>query len=250
LSALGQAIHWFADPAHWSGPQGIPSRLLEHVQISALTTAVAAAVAIPIGLYLGHTGRGRFVVLAAGNLGRAIPSFALMALAFPITIKLGLGGLGYWPTVVALVALGIPPMLTNSYTGVAEVDADLVDAANGMGLSGSQVLLRIQMPLAAPLVMAGLRTAAVQIVATASLAAVIAGGGLGRFIIDGFAIRDTAQIIGGAVLVAALAIVTELAFGGVQRLVTPRTSSTRKAGSLPPGPQPAPGGLAMDLSVG
>jgi osmoprotectant transport system permease protein len=225
MDIAAQALAWFSDPARWSGPGGIPQRLTEHVQISALTTVLAALLAIPVGLYLGHTRRGEFAVVALSNLGRAIPSFAILALALPITIRLGLG-LGFWPTVIALFLLAVPPILTNTYVGVAGVDPDTVEAARGMGLSESQILTNLELRLAAPVVMVGLRTAAVQVVATASLAALVAWGGLGRFIIDGFAVRDNAQIVGGALLVTSLAVLTELGLGGVEKLVTPRTASS------------------------
>jgi osmoprotectant transport system permease protein len=218
---------WFRDPANWSGPNGIPTRLLEHGYMSLLSVGVAALVALPIGLLIGHTGRGAFLAISIGNLGRAIPSFAILAIALPITLGLGLG-LGFWPTVIALVFLAIPPILTNTYVGVAGVDADTLEAARGMGMTEGQVLRRIELPLAAPLVIAGLRTAAVQVVATATLAALVAWGGLGRYIVDGFAARRNERILGGAVLVAALAILTEVAFAAIERLVSPRTASRRR----------------------
>lgn len=213
------------EPANWSGTSGIPNRLVEHVQISALTVMVAAFVAIPAGLFIGHTGKGRFLVVTLSNAGRAIPSFAILALALPFTIKLGLG-LGFWPTFVALFVLAVPPILTNTYVGVAGVDRDIVEAARGMGMAGGQILRRLELRLAAPVIMVGMRTAAVEVVATATLAALVAWGGLGRFIIDGFAVRDDARILGGAILVALLAIATELFLGVVEKLVRPVTSSS------------------------
>ncbi|MDQ4149753.1 MAG: ABC transporter permease [Actinomycetota bacterium] len=225
MGVVADAISWFGDPAHWSGPNGIARRLVEHVEISGLTTLLAALLAIPVGMFLGHHRRGEFTLLALSNLGRAIPSFAILALALPVTIRLGLG-LGFWPTLIALFLLAIPPILTNTYVGIAGVDQDTVEAARGMGLTEGQILTRLELQLAAPAIMGGLRTAAVQVVATASLAALVAWGGLGRFIIDGFAVRDNAQIFAGAALVTGLAILTELALAGVQRLVRPRTSST------------------------
>ncbi|MBI4259929.1 MAG: ABC transporter permease [Actinobacteria bacterium] len=218
---------WFADPANWSGANGIPTRFLEHVWMSGLSVGIAAALALPVGLFIGHTRRGAFLAISIGNLGRAIPSFAILALALPVTIRLGLG-LGFWPTVIALVALAIPPILTNTYAGVAGVDDDTLEAARGMGMREGQLLRRIELPLAAPLVVAGLRTAAVQVVATATLAALVAWGGLGRYIVDGFAQRRNDRVLGGAILVAVLAIVTELVFGLVERAVRPRTESRER----------------------
>ena len=232
MEFLREVSVWFGE--NWSGSTGVLSRLFEHVQISALSVALALVVALPAGLYIGHTRRAAFVVVSVANLGRAIPSFAILALALPLTIELGLG-LGFWPTVIALFLLGIPPILTNAYTGVANVDADVLEAARGMGMRGREVLARIEVPLAAPLIVGGIRTAAVQVVATATLAALVAWGGLGRFIVDGFATGDEVQIFAGAVLVAALAIATELSFGWVERLITPRTSSPGRAGHAEPG---------------
>jgi osmoprotectant transport system permease protein len=184
----------------------------------------AALIAIPVGMAIGHTGKGRFMVVTLSNIGRAIPSFAILGLALPIALKLNLG-LGFWPTFIALFALAIPPILTNTYVGVAGVDRDLVEAARGMGMADGEILRRLEVRLAAPVIMVGLRTASVEVVATATLAALVAGGGLGRYIIDGFAVRDDARILGGAILVAILAIFTELFMGGVERLARPRTSS-------------------------
>ncbi len=233
LREVGQ---WFLD--NWSGDTGILHRLTEHVEISMLSVALAALVALPIGLWIGHTKRGAFVVVSVANLGRAIPSFAILALALPFTIRLGLG-LGLWPTVIALFLLGIPPILTNAYTGVANVDGDVLEAARGMGMTARQVLTRIEFPLAVPLILAGLRTAAVQIVATATLAALVAWGGLGRFIVDGFAVSDDVRIFAGAVLVAGLAIVTEVAFGILERVLTPRTTSGTRRRRSSEGPAEA-----------
>ena len=224
MGVVAEAFAWLSDGANWSGTGGIPNRLFEHVRISLATVLAAAAIAIPAGLAIGHTGKGRFLVVSLSNVGRAIPSFAILGLALPVAIKLNLG-LGFWPTFIALFALALPPILTNTYVGVAGVDRDLVEAARGMGMADTEILRRLEVRLAAPVIMVGLRTASVEVVATATLAAIVAGGGLGRFIIDGFAVRDDARILGGAILVAVLAIFTELFLGGVERLARPRTSS-------------------------
>lgn len=228
MGVIAEAFAWLSDPANWSGTAGIPNRVMEHVQISAMTVLAAAVVAVPAGLLIGHTGKGRLLVVSLSNIGRAIPSFAILALALPITIRLGLG-LGFWPTFLALFALALPPILTNTYVGVAGVDRDVVEAARGMGMAEGQVLRRLELRLAAPVIMVGLRTAAVEVVATATLAALVAWGGLGRYIIDGFAVNDDARILGGAILVALLAIATELFMGGIERLARPRTSSPARA---------------------
>ena len=216
MNFLGQVVRWFLDGNHWQGDFGIPNRLLEHLSMSAASLAAAAIIALPIGVALGHFGRGGNVAINVSNVGRAIPSFALLVLAVQLV------GIGALPAFIALVALGIPPMVTNSYVGMREVDADVREAAKGMGMRQRAILLRVELPIAIPLIMAGIRTSAVNIVATATLAALVAWGGLGRFIIDGFSQRDTVQIFAGAVLVALLSIGVELGLSAAQRLTIPR----------------------------
>jgi osmoprotectant transport system permease protein len=216
VSLLGDVARWFADPEHWQGPHGIPVRILEHLELSGLAVAVALVIAAPIALYLGHTGRGGFIAINVANIGRALPSLALLALGLVVAISLGLG-LGFWPTMFALVPLAIPPIMTNVYVAVREVDRDIVDAARGMGFSDGEILRNIEIPLGLPLMLAGIRTAAVNVVATATLGALVAGGALGRFIVDGLALREFDQLVAGAILVALLAIVTELTFSALER---------------------------------
>ena len=220
MSAFDELVTWLTDPVNWSGFSGIPVRVLEHVRISALSLLAAAAVALPVGLYIGHTRRGEVVAVSIANLGRAIPSFAILALAFPLSLQLGLG-LSDWPAIAALALLGIPPILTNAYVAVKGVDRDTLEAARGMGMSERQLLRSIEVPLGAPLIVAGLRVSAVQIVATATLAALVAGGGLGRFIVAGFAQGNDGMTLAGALLVALLAILTEVGFALVERAATP-----------------------------
>ncbi len=210
-------VAWLADPQHYAGSDGIPNRITEHLVISALTTAAAVALALPFGILAGHTRRGGFIAVNVANLGRALPSLALLALMFPLALSLKLG-FGFWPTFLALVPLGIPPVLTNSYVAVREVDADIVEAARGMGLRERQVLSQVELPIAAPLIIAGVRNAAVAIVATATLGALVAGGGLGRYIVDGIARQDYPRVFVGALLVALLSISVEIAFGVFERL--------------------------------
>jgi osmoprotectant transport system permease protein len=216
VSLLGEVARWFADPEHWQGPHGIPVRILEHLELSGLAVAVALVIAAPIALYLGHTGRGGFIAINVANIGRALPSLALLALGLVVAISLGLG-LGFWPTMFALVPLAIPPIMTNVYVAMREVDRDIVDAARGMGFSDGEILRNIEIPLGLPLMLAGIRTAAVNVVATATLGALVAGGALGRFIVDGLALREFDQLVAGAILVALLAIVTELTFSALER---------------------------------
>ena len=212
MEFLGSVAGWFADPAHWSGDDGIPTRVWEHVQLAGLSVAVAAAVALPVGLFLGHTGRGAFAAINVANLGRALPSLALLAIALPVSFALGLG-LGFWPTFLALVPLALPPILTNTFVAVRGVDRDTIEAARGMGLRESQILRQVELPLALPLILGGVRTAAVNVVATATLGALVAGGALGRYIVDGLALQEYDRLFAGALLVALLAIVTEATFG-------------------------------------
>jgi osmoprotectant transport system permease protein len=220
MSALVALLRWLTDPVNWQGSHGIPIRVLEHIELSGLSVLAALVIAMPIALYLGHTGRAGFIAINVANIGRALPSLALLALGLVVAIALGLG-LGFWPTVFALVPLAIPPILTNSYVAIREVDRDIVDAARGMGLSEGQILRSIEVPLGLPLMLAGIRTAAVNVVATATLGALVAGGALGRFIVDGLALQEYDQLMAGALLVALLAIVTEVSFGALERATVP-----------------------------
>lgn len=213
----GETIDWFLDPANWSGINGIPNRMWEHIQMSVLALVIASLIAIPAAVYLAHRRMGGSFVVAAVNIGRSIPSLAVVAVALPITIRMGLG-FGFWPTILALLFLAIPPLFSNAHAGVSGVDTAVVDAANGMGMKDFQVMVRIELPLAMPVLIAGARIAAVQVVATATLGALVAWGGLGRYIIDGFATRDTAEVVGGGILVALLALVTELGFTIAERV--------------------------------
>ncbi len=228
IDFVGDVVAWFLDPVNWVGSGGIVSRTWEHVQISAFSTVAAAAVALPPAIWMGHRRRGGIVAVAVVNIGRAVPSFAIIALALPISIRLGLG-LGFWPTFLALFALALPPMFTNTYTGIAEVDPALVEAARGMGMTETQITTRVEIPVAAPVIVTAIRVSAVQVVATATLAALVAWGGLGRFIIDGFAIQDNVMVFAGGLLVAGLAIATELAFAAFERRFVPTTTG-RSAG--------------------
>jgi osmoprotectant transport system permease protein len=214
--SLSTIVQWFTNPAHWSGDDGIPTRLVEHVQISLEAVAIGAAIALPVGIVLGHYGRFGFLAMNVSNVGRAVPSFGILVIAFQLF------GLGDLPIIIALVALAIPPMVTNSYVAMREVDPDVKDAARGMGYRDLASLLQVELPLGVPLVMAGIRTSAVQVVATATLAALIAGGGFGRYIVDGLDQQDYPKLVAGAILVAALALATEAVLAGVERLLVPR----------------------------
>src|SRR6266699_6644045 len=211
MSFLMSVLDWVRDPSHWTGDDGIPMRALQHAQISLESVAIGAVIALPIGVALGHYGKFGNLAINISNAGRAVPSFGILIIAFQVF------GLGDTPVVIALVALAIPPMVTNSYVGLTEVDKDVRDAARGMGYRELAQLMRIELPLAVPLVMAGIRTSAVQVVATATLAALIAGGGFGRYIIDGFAQQDYTKLAAGALLVAGLAMATELSLSALER---------------------------------
>ena len=216
MGNLGSVWQWFSDPAHWTGVDGIPQRLVEHVQLSAESVAIGALIALPIGIALGHYGRFGNLAINISNVGRALPSFGILVIAFQVF------GLGDFPIVLSLTALAIPPMLTNTYVALREVDPDVKDAARGMGYRELNQVLRVELPLAVPLVMAGIRTSAVQVVATATLAALISGGGFGRYIIDGLAQQDFTKLFAGALLVGLLAVATELSLAGLERLLIPR----------------------------
>ena len=219
MTLLGDVARWFTDPAHYQGTDAIQTRILEHLEVSGLAVLVGLLVALPAGLYLGHTGRFAFVAVNVANIGRAIPSLAAIALAIPIAgTLLGVqNGLGFWPTFFALIPLAIPPILTNAYVAVRGVDRDVIEAARGMGVGEVGILRRIEIPLALPLILAGIRTAAVNVIATATRGALVAFGGLGRYIVDGLALQEYDRLFAGALLVALLAIAVEVALSTFER---------------------------------
>jgi osmoprotectant transport system permease protein len=202
---------WLTSGEQWAGPDGIAHRLAEHLQYSLVATLVAAVIALPVGLLIGHTGRGAFLAINLSSFGRALPTVGLVVLVFLAS------GLSMTPVYVALVALAVPAIVTNTYAGMTAVDADVKDAARGQGMRAHQVLLHVELPLALPLIMTGLRLALIQVVATATIAAYVSFGGLGRYVFDGLAQRDLVQVLGGAVLVAVIAVVLDLALAGLQR---------------------------------
>lgn len=220
MNAFEQAVLWLNDPLNWTNPGGILDRLGEHLTISAAAVALGCLVAWPIGLWLGHSGRGGGAVLLISNVTLAIPTIALLTI-LPLTAL----GFGQRPVIVALAVFAVPPLLANAYTGVRQVDPETRDAARGMGLSGGQVLRRVELPLAVPYLAAGFRTASVQVVATAALASFVNGGGLGQIISAGFGLGigvGGGQILAGGLLVALLALLVEVILATVERAVTPR----------------------------
>jgi osmoprotectant transport system permease protein len=228
MDTFTQAIRWLTDGSHWSGPDGIPVRTLQHLEISAAAVVIAAAIAVPLGLYIGHTRRLQFLAVSIANIGRSVPSFGILVIAYVVVLKIAASfAFGFTPTVIALILLAIPPILTNTYVGVQSVDRGTVEAARGMGMTEREILFQLEVPLSAGLIMAGIRTSAVTVVATATLSALIGGGTLGRFIVDGFAQGDNPMLIAGSILVAVLAVLTEVGLGALERAITPRTRSVR-----------------------
>ncbi|MDT0427981.1 ABC transporter permease [Streptomyces flavovirens] len=217
MGVVEGAWTWLTTGANWAGENGATHRLGEHLYVSGVALLVACALALPVALYLGHIGKGGALAVNLSNVGRAVPVFAVLAL-FMVT---PLRNSGYLPTVIALVLFAVPPLLTNAYVGMRQVDRSVIEAARGMGMSGGQLFLRVELPLAYPMIMTGLRSAAVQVVATASIAAMVGLGGLGRIITAGFNTYDTAQVFAGAVLVALLALVVEGALVALDRLLSP-----------------------------
>ncbi len=215
MSFFSFAWTWLTQPQQWHGPDGIPVRLLEHLGYTGLSLLAAALIALPLGVIIGHTGKGAFAVVNLANVWRSIPTLGLLVL---MVIVLGFS-IATW--LIPLVALAIPPILVNAYEGVLGVDRGLKDAARGMGMTSRQVLLKVEVPVALPLILLGLRTAAIFVVATATIAAEIGLGGFGRYIIDGLATNNYGEVAGGALLVVALALVVQVSFVGVRRLVVP-----------------------------
>jgi osmoprotectant transport system permease protein len=235
---------WLANPAHWQGSDGIWVRLVEHLGYAAITLVLAAAIGIPLGLWIGHTGKGRLVVVNLANGVRSVPTLGLLFVAVLVLGPVLGGDIAFLaPAIFVLVVLAVPPILAGAYAGIESVDPSARDAARGMGMNSWQVLWRVEVPCALPLIFSGLRSAALQVIATATLAASVSLGGLGRFLIDGQAYRDYGQMAGGAVLVAALAMAVDLVFAVVQRIavspgLAPATTSRRSTRTRPV-PNPA-----------
>ncbi|WP_121830753.1 ABC transporter permease [Streptomyces sp. S1] len=215
MNTVSAAWSWLTTAAHWSGENGVWHRLGEHVFLTVVCLALSCAIALPTALVLGHLGKGGGLAVNLANAGRAVPTFAVLVLL----LLSPLGPYGEWPTIIALVLFAVPPLLTNAYVGMRGVDPDVVRAARGTGMTGCQVLARVELPLALPMVLTGVRIAAVQLVATATVAALAGGGGLGRIITAGFNLASTPQVVAGACLVAALALLVEGVFEGVRRLI-------------------------------
>lgn len=210
MSVAQQAWAWLTDPVNWSGPAGIPIRTLEHVGYTALAVAVAALIAVPLGIYIGHTGRGRTLALAVTGGLRAMPTLGLL------TLIVLLAGIGLLAPIIALAILCIPPLLAGIYAGIDSVPDHVVDASRAQGMTEAQIISRVELPLASPLIIGGLRSAVLQVIATATVAAFVPLGGLGRYIIDGLAVRDLPRVMGGSIIVVILAFVIDMLFALLQ----------------------------------
>jgi osmoprotectant transport system permease protein len=204
---------WFSEPAQWTGPGSIPARLAEHLGYTALTLVIATVVALPIGMYVGHTGKGRIAVVSVSSALRALPTLGVL------TLFVILMGLGLMPPIWALVILTIPPLLAGAYSGIAAVDRTLVDAARALGMTEWQVLAKVELPNALPVLLGGVRAAVLQVIATVAVVAYIDLGGLGRFLIDGLAVSDPVRMFGGAILIALLALAVDGILAVVQKFV-------------------------------
>ena len=218
MSLPAEVWAWLTDPANWTGPSAIPVRLAEHVVVCLVAVGVALAIALPAGLWIGHTRRGERLAVNLATLGRAIPSLAAIGILVPFTVLLDPdAGFRLYPTLIAMISLAIPPILVNAYTGIAAVDGAVVEAARAMGLSERQILTRVELPLAFPTLVAGLRSANVQVIATATLGAYYGLGGLGSYLVEGIAQNDDGKLFGGVVLVGLLAVTSEGVLALVQR---------------------------------
>ncbi|MDT7728462.1 MAG: osmoprotectant transport system permease protein [Actinomycetota bacterium] len=213
---IADLLNWFGDSAHWQGADGIPTRLLQHLGYTLLALAIALVIAVPLGLYVGHTGRGGVLLVGAGNTIRALPTLGLVTFLFLIFTE------SETATIIGLVVLAVPPILAGTYAGLQATDKGVVDAAEGVGMTGWQRLWKVEVPISLPLVLGGIRNAVLQLVATAAVAAYVGLGGLGRFLLDGLAVLDYTQVVAGAILTTLLAIVLDLILAAVQRALVPK----------------------------
>ena len=241
---MEQLLAFLTDASSWQAETGIPDRMLEHVIVAGLAVVVASALALPLGFYIGHTGRLQLLGINLANIGRAVPSYAVMVMLLPVMLGLApvLGydprlGLRVLPIFLAMVLLAIPPILVGTYAGLRDIDPDITESARAMGLTERQILRRMELPLASPVIVGGFRIAVLQVIATATIGAYLAGGGLGRFIIDGIARQDDGMLYTGVLLVAVLAIGTDLLLSWLQRRLTPRGVSLARGG-VPGGSTP------------
>jgi len=240
MDFLAQVLAWYTDPANWSGNNAIPLRLWQHLSLSVASLGAGLAIALPIGLYIGHTGRGARVAVAFSNIGRAVPSLGWLGIAYPISTGLfQRAGIGFLPAFIGLLAVAIPPIVTNTYAGLRDVDPELRESARGMGMRELQLLMRVEVPVALTVILAGIRVSAVAVVATAPLAALVGGGTLGSYILQGLELSDEVRVFAAALMVAVLAVLTELAFAWLQRhavspgLAAPEGGTAAEASPIP-----------------
>jgi osmoprotectant transport system permease protein len=217
---IEDALAYLGDADSWWGRNGLVRLTWDHLRLSGAALLAAVVLAIPPALLLGHRRRGGLLAVTLVNTSRALPTFAVIAFVLPLSYRFGFG-LGFWPTFVALLLLALPPVFINAYTGVAEVDRAVVEAARGMGMRERDVLARVEVPAAMPLLAAGVRVSAVQVVATTTLGALVGFRCLGTPIIQGIAARDHGKVLAGAVVVAAVSLLTEAAFGALGRRLAP-----------------------------
>lgn len=247
-------VDFLTDSTHWAGPDGIPTRLVEHLRYCALALGIALVIALPVGLLIGHTGKGTGVVAGLANSLRALPTIGLL-IFFVVLISPHIQGKGdaayLIPSEIVLVLLAIPSILSNTYAGVQNVDPAARDAAAGMGMTGSQVLFKVELPCALPLIISGFRSATLQVIATATIAAYVSLGGLGRYVFDGQAQRDYAQMASGALLVAVLAMLTDFGLALAQRSIVSRGISGRyrSTGTTDARGADAPAAVSRDTEV-
>jgi osmoprotectant transport system permease protein len=236
------SLDYLLDAANWSlsNPEGFPQRILEHLGYTTLALLIAAVIAFPIGLLIGHTGRGALLAINLGNAGRALPTLGVLMLALAVV------GIGLVPVTIALVVLAIPPILATTYAGVRSVADATVDAARGVGMTEPQIAWRVEVPIALPIIIGGLRNATLQVISTATIAAYAGLGGLGRYLFDGLATLEYDQVVAGAIVIAALAVAIDLALAGTQRLLVSPGDGGRGADNRPttvrPEPKPEPAG--------
>lgn len=216
MNAFFGAFAWIFDPAHVTGPNGVPTRLGEHLYLTVITILIAAVIAVPIGVAIGHTGRGRGIAVQVSGALRAMPTLGLVILLALLV------GLGLLAPLIALVILAIPPILAGAYSGLESVDRRTIDAARAVGMTEWQVLTGVEIPLGLPLILGGIRSATLQVIATWTVAAILNVGGLGRYLFHGLAVQDFSEMLAGSILVVALALVADGLFAVLQRLVVPR----------------------------
>ena len=232
LDVLDGVVAWFQDPANWRGEEGLVNRLVEHLLLTVTATGLALLIGLPLAVWLGHIGRGGLLAVNISNVGRAVPTFAVLLLLAigPVgSGEFGPYGRAGLATLVALMMFALPPVITNAYVGIREVDRDTVEAARGMGMQGGQLLRRVELPLAMPLILTGVRLAVVQVWATATIAALVAGPGLGRIITLGFRRQDVSEVVAGALVVAVIALLLEGGMVLAQRRLDPVARARRAA---------------------